>query len=127
MKKILILLTITLLSINLSAQDQHLIDSLETQLKKYSSDKVTSNSKTQNIQDTTIANLLFDLSKAHWDWDNEKALDYANKCYSISEKIGYKKGIGNAYHSMGIINEDNDDYLQADRKSTRLNSSHLGI
>ncbi len=82
------------------SQDQHLVDSFLTLLKK-------------QVQDTAKANILYSFSKVYWGNDPEKAMDYANQCLVLSEKIGYKKGVANAYSSMGIINWYQSNYLPA--------------
>jgi adenylate cyclase len=84
----------------LIAQDKFLIDSLKRSLK------VAEN-------DTLKANLYYALSKAYWNSDPKQALFFANKTLSLSKKIGYKKGIGNAFNSMGAIYMFKGDYIPA--------------
>ena len=104
MKRILTLLTIILLTINVTAQNQHKVDSLSDALKKHDAAKKELGSKVPAMYDTTAANLLYDLSTAYWGNNPDKAMEYANQCLALSEQIGYKKGKGNAYNSMGAIN-----------------------
>src|ERR1035438_5906018 len=113
MKRILTLLTIILLTINVTAQNQHKVDSLSDALKKHDAAKKELGSKVPAMYDTTAANLLYDLSTAYWGNNPDKAMEYANQCLALSEQIGYKKGIGNAYSSMGNINKNKGDYLPA--------------
>jgi tetratricopeptide (TPR) repeat protein len=82
------------------SQDQFLIDSLNVLLKAAK-------------QDTARANILYQISVAYWDYDTDKAIDYANQTLALSEKTGYKKGIGNSYHSMGVVYESIGDYSTA--------------
>jgi adenylate cyclase len=101
MKKILILIAM-LFSFQhlLFSQDQHLIDSLQTLLKTAK-------------QDTNKANILYQLSKSYWSNNPDKAMDYAKQTLALSEKINYKKGIGNSYNSMGYIIMVKGDCLPA--------------
>jgi len=95
------------------AQDQHLIDSLETQLKNHKAHKLELQIKSPSLYDTTAANILNKLSIAYTDNNPDKEMDYANQCLALSEQIGYKKGMGNAYNSMGVVNDGKGDYLSA--------------
>ena len=96
MKKNLLLLAASLFVLNCLAQDQHIVDSLNNKLKN-------------NTQDTTTANLLYELFKSYKDNNPEKAINYAKQSLVLSEKIAYKKGIANAHRSIGAIyrNEGN--------------------
>lgn len=98
MKKVfaIIMLLISFYSFSFS-QDQHLVDSLHFLLKKAK-------------QDTARANILYQISVLYWDSDPDKAIGYANKTLALSEKTGYKKGMGNAYNSMGVVNHNKGDY-----------------
>ena len=111
MKKILFLLIIIVLSINAYTQDQHKIDSLQNELKKFEVKKKQLGAKVPLLYDSTAANILVELSIAYWSNNPDKAMDYANKCLALSEKIGYKKGIGRAYNSIGVINLNKGDYV----------------
>ena len=113
MKRILTLLTIILLTINVTAQNQHKVDSLSDALKKHDAAKKELGSKVPAMYDTTAANILIQLSQAYWGNNPDTAMYYANQCLALSEQIGYKKGIGNAYNSMGNINKNKGDYLPA--------------
>ena len=113
MKSVLTLLTIILLTINVSAQDKHLIDSLETQLKRFDATKIKLGSRAPAMYDSTAADILYELSRAYWGVNFDTSLYYANKCMNLSEKIGYKKGIGNAYSTMGVIDYNQNKYLPA--------------
>ena len=113
MKRILTLLMIILLTITVTAQDQHQVDSLLSALKKHDAAKKEFGSHAPALYDTTAANILANLSKAFWGNNLDNAMEYANQCLELSEKIGYKKGIGNAYNSMGAVYNDKGDYLLA--------------
>ncbi len=85
-------------------QDQHLIDSLQLQLKNHNALKLELGKNAPVLYDSTAANILADLSQAFWFVDYLKAMDYAQQCLKLSEQIGYKKGIAKAYNGMGVIN-----------------------
>ena len=85
------------------SQDQLLVDSLNLQLKNHYVNKHALGKEIPALFDTTAVNILRELSVAYWFSDYDKATDYANQCLSLSEKIGYKKGIGIAYNVLGII------------------------
>ncbi len=113
MKKLFTLLTTTLLTLSSFAQDQHLVDSLETQLKNHNTKKTELQIKSPSMYDTTAVNILYYLSVTYWYSNPEKAQDYAEQCLALSEQIGYKKGIGAAYNSIGNILSEKGDYLPA--------------
>ena len=95
------------------AQDQQLVDSLLLQLKNHQSQKLSAGSELPALYDTAAANILKELSVAYWFSDYDKATDYAKQCLMLSEKIGYKKGIGTAYNLMGIIHIYKGDCVPA--------------
>lgn len=97
----------------LSAQDPQLVDSLEAQLKKTQSHKAELGANASPLYDTLTAAIIYALSKAHWGNDPEKAMAYARQVLNLSEPIGYKKGIGNAYLSMGAIEDDKGNFPEA--------------
>ena len=114
MKKILFLL-ITLLSFQHPsfAQDTHLVDSLETQLKHLNATKMELGNHSPTMNDTLTANILYALSKAYLSNNPDRAMEYANQTLVLSKQIGYKKCIGKAYNIMGRITVDKGDYLPA--------------
>lgn len=96
-----------------SAQDQHLIDSLETALRNFNAEKKEINKSSNDAIDSAKAKILIDISIAYWGNNPEKAMDYAKQGLAVSESIGYKKGIGNAYNSLGVIYDERGEYLSA--------------
>ncbi len=114
MKKILSLVSILFSLQNYSfSQDQHYIDSLETQLKNHNAHKLELHLSAPSLYDTTAAKILYLFSTAYYFSNPDKAQDYAKQCLAVSEQIGYKKGIGIANNSMGLILYDKGDYLPA--------------
>ena len=115
MNKIILLLAInfSLLTFNCFAQDKHLVDSLETQLKNHNAKKLELKIKSPSLYDSTAANILNKLSQAYWGNNPDKSMDYAQQCLTLSEQIAFKKGIGGAYNSMGVINLQKGDYIPA--------------
>lgn len=110
MKKFLLLIVSIFFVLKIAAQDKQLVDSLELKLKTFKEAKVEKNSSDYSQADTTIVNILYALSKAYWGNNSEKAEDYANQSLLISEKLNYKKGIGNSYNSFGVINDYKGNY-----------------
>jgi len=117
MKKALFLLIFTihcsLFTVHCFSQDPHLIDSLETQLKKHNATKLALGKNSPMMNDTLMAKVLIALSQAYWGYNPEKAMDYARKALALSEQIGLKKGMANAYNSMGVIYDQKGDYYTA--------------
>jgi signal transduction histidine kinase len=113
MKKLLTLLIATLIAPCSFAQDQHFVDSLEAALKNHNANKLELNTQPPLLYDTTAAKILYLLSTAYYFSNPDKALDYAEQCLDVSEQIGYKKGIGIANNSMGLILSQKGDYLPA--------------
>jgi signal transduction histidine kinase len=93
------------------SQNRQRIDSLETQLKNHNARKIELRIKSPSRYDTIAANILGDLSKAYWYIDPDTAKVYAEQCMALSEQLGYKKGMGNAYNSMGVIHGMKGDYM----------------
>ncbi len=114
MKKILSLVSIFFSLLNYSfAQDQHYIDSLETLLRNHNARIIESKIKSPSLNDTIAANILNELSTVYWYNNPDTALYYANQSLTLSERIGFKKGIGNAFNSLGIVHTNKGDYLLA--------------
>ncbi len=92
------------------SQNVHIIDSLESELKKYGSENKSS---TTSFKDTVEAKLLYDISQQYWSSNESKALEYAEQLYLLSEKINYKKGICLSYRCRGYTKSFHSDYQQA--------------
>ena len=82
-------------------------------LKKHDVLRKSLGGKASLMYDTNKANILNNISQVYWGNDPDKASDYTNQCLALSERIGYKKGIGNAYNSKGVIEWYKGDYLSA--------------
>ncbi|MDP1803093.1 MAG: tetratricopeptide repeat protein [Bacteroidota bacterium] len=63
--------------------------------------------------DTSKSNLLNKISTTYLEIDLEKSLDFAKRSLALSEKLGYKKGIANAYFLMGNICNYKAEHLEA--------------
>ncbi|MBK9249830.1 MAG: tetratricopeptide repeat protein [Ignavibacteria bacterium] len=100
MKNILLFLMLLLLSAKVYAQDQNKVDSLQRLL-------------TTTLHDTTRANLMIQLGREYWDSNPDKAGEYARQAITVSERIGYKKGLGGAYNILGGIADDRGNYMKA--------------
>ena len=113
MKIRFLLLTTTLLTLNSFAQEQHLVDSLTTQLKNHNARKLELRIKSQSLFDSTASNILNALSIAYLKNDQDKSMKYANESLALSEQIGFKKGVANACKSIGSIKSLNGDNITA--------------
>ncbi len=102
MKRNLLFLLLVISSIKVSAQDQQQIDSLQSELKNHEAKKLELGKSTPAMYDTTAANILYELSKAHWYGQPDKAIVFANRSKALSESINYKKGLGFAIYSIGV-------------------------
>ncbi len=99
MKQTGLLLVIFTISIIAGLKANQVTDSLQLLLAK--------------AQDTTKVKLLCDLCWEYRFVSAEKALEYGQEALSLSESIGYDKGIAQSYNDMGIIYIDKSDYSKA--------------
>ena len=95
------------------SQDKHLVDSLESQLKKHNAFKIERHLPTSSLYDTAAVKILAALSQSYWGVDAVKAMEYAEQTLSLSEQLKYTKGKGSAYNSMGVIHHIKGDYINA--------------
>jgi two-component system, NarL family, sensor histidine kinase UhpB len=93
------------------SQNNRLIDSLRTLLAKYTSEQAA----TADLKDTVAVNTLFALSKACWDDDPHTAMEYARQMLELSKAINFKRGMGTANNSIGVIFLNAGDYTQAQK------------
>jgi tetratricopeptide (TPR) repeat protein len=104
MKKLLPFLVLLLLFHHLSlSQDQKKIDSLENELKKFEAHKKEMGGSIITLMDSTKANILNSICEEYWMNSPEKGMAYSKQLLELSEQIGFKKGVANAYNSMGVI------------------------
>ena len=82
------------------SQDQHLIDSLEQELKVV-----------QN--DTLRYQLLNKLGWEHIDNNAIKSMEYAQKALKCSENVNYTKGILNSMNLIGVNHKSTGEYVKA--------------
>ncbi len=94
----------------LKAQNRHIIDSLQNQLKKFDAFRKELGSNSPPLVDTTKANLLYNLTLQYWANVPDTATYYDQNLLTLSQHIGYQKGIGNAYNGMGLINMQTKNY-----------------
>lgn len=80
-------------------QGQALVDSL---VKVLNGIKKNAGANAPTIKDTLTANVLYQLSVNYWYNYPDTAIYYAKQSLLLSEQIGFKKGIGFAYYSMGV-------------------------
>jgi len=112
MKKIIfhLILYCSFYSVNGFAQNHHKIDSLQNELKKFEVKKKKSGIKASAIMDSSKANILDSICMEYWIIMPDSAMIYAKQEFSVSSRIGYSKGIGNAYNAFGIINSIKGDF-----------------
>ncbi|MCX6268887.1 MAG: ATP-binding protein [Bacteroidetes bacterium] len=95
-------------------QNQHKIDSLQTELKKFEIRKKGAGSRASSIQDSLKVLLLAEISNCYFIGKiPDKSMEYAQQCEDLSEKIGYKKGLWKARLRIGAIYGMNHDFKQA--------------
>ena len=92
------------------SQNKQQIDSLENELKIFEGAKTKPGNKTSALFDTTKANILNEIAQTYLGNAPEKAIDYAEQCLSLSERIGFKNGIGNSYNNIGAVNTYKGNY-----------------
>ena len=115
MRKAPLILILAWLTLKGGAQDYHKIDSLQRELQKFESRKKQMGAAANPLMDSAKANMWYELLKlniygiTHVD----SAMDYAKQCLSLSEKIGYYRGIGLAYNGMGLVYMYKRDDTQA--------------
>jgi len=105
MKKISFLILFTLSSslLALRAQDRLIIDSLQNELRQYESAKNELGKNATLLMDTTKADILYGIAFHYLRNPHDTGIYYANQLLALSEQIGYKKGVGNAYNALGLI------------------------
>jgi len=114
MKKILIFFIIlAALQDHARAQDRHKIDSLQNELRKFEVKKKDMGKKVTTLLDSTKVNILNQIGHEYLYSDFDTAIYYTQQFLYLSERIGFKKGIGDAYNNMGIINNNIGNYLLA--------------
>src|ERR1035438_5377840 len=110
MKRILLLFSIIILIINCYGQDQHIVDSLQKELKNFEATKKVLGNKAPKMFDTTKVNILEGLSDEYGRNNPDTGMIIIQQQLILSEKIGYKKGISDAYYEIGYIQINKRNY-----------------
>ena len=106
MRKIVILNFLLFWAISFSQQSK-VIDDLNDQLAK-------------NIrQDTIRAALTLKLSMAYYGLNPDKMLQYANESLLLSDKLNFKKGVGESYKLIGAVNYSKGNFAEAEDYFTK--------
>jgi tetratricopeptide (TPR) repeat protein len=116
MKSVRILhsLLLVLLFVNgLNAQDLRFIDSLQNILKRRNAEKAELRIIEKNISDSIDVNIYYKLSQLYWTSDPKLAMDYAIQCLNLAQKIGFKRGVGKAYNTLGVIEYNKGNFFEA--------------
>ena len=85
-------------------QNQHNLDSLRNEMQKFEAHKKLAGVKVSPLRDSTKANIFYAFVLEYWDAMPDSATMYARQCKTLSERISYKKGMGNACNGFGLIN-----------------------
>jgi len=102
MKKFSAIFLLTSLSLlRVTAQDQHVIDSLNNQLQKFRSRKSTASISAASIADTMQFRLLNGLAWQYVNTNPDKALEYSRAALSVAKQISLNKFLGDAYNTIG--------------------------
>ena len=113
-KLILFTLLFSMVTITTMPQDQHKIDSLQIELKKFEIRKTGMGSKTSSLSDSLKAILLNEISFCYFTAGIlGKTLEFSKQSEELSEKIGYKKGVWKAGLRIGAAYGMNHDFKQA--------------
>jgi len=94
----------------LEAQDRHLIDSLENELKQFEAHKKEIGKNASQLMDSIKANLMYGIAIACWGDAYDTGMYYARQVLALSQQIGYTKGVGNAYNVMGLFTMEKKNY-----------------
>lgn len=97
--KIKCLIIICLASLNLFANENNVIDSLENLIKSQ--------------KDTDLIITLNELTWQYRTVSQEKAIEYGNRALEFSINLDFRKGIAQSYNDLGIIYYDKKEYSQA--------------
>lgn len=95
-KLIILLLCLHFSQISIAQSNRMLIDSLE-----------------KLIPTQKDSNLVANYNELTWQYrliDQNKAIEYGNKAISLGKKIGFLKGVAQAYNDLGIIFFDKENY-----------------
>lgn len=93
-----------------------LICAICTQTKSFAQNEVADSLKnilSQNPNDTLRVNTLNYLSKATRYEDPNKAIDYCNESIALAKKIGFQKGLAEAYYQMSYAYSAKNDGLDS--------------
>lgn len=88
-------------------QNKAMVDSLERVLALT---KASKKGAVSDLRDSISVEILLKLSKMHWGNNSKKAISYAQKSRMLSDKIGFKRGVGNALNSLGTVHSINGEY-----------------
>ena len=108
-----ILICFLVLSNFVFSQDFTKIDSLKKELTKFEIKKKATKNKASKYIDTTKVKLLHAVAMEYMDIDPDKAVPYVQSGLTLSSKINYKRGLGEAYNILGVYHDFKHDYLKA--------------
>ena len=97
-------------------------------MKQFEANKQRQGSKASPLLDTTKANILDSIAQIYWLVKPDSAYFLAQQELSLSQQIGYKKGISTAYNVIAVVNDLKKNFPIADeyfRKSLEI-SEEIG-
>jgi len=100
---LLTILFLILFGVNAYSQNRHNIDSLRNELLKFEFHKRAMGVNAPALMDSSKADILYSMVKEYWGNTPDSAMLYAGECKSLSDRIGYRKGVGNACNGYGLI------------------------
>ncbi|MFT3907997.1 MAG: adenylate/guanylate cyclase domain-containing protein [Ferruginibacter sp.] len=113
MNKLPCLIFLFCLLMQCSFSQNRYTDSLEAELKKHNAHKLEMGKVTPSMYDTAATFILNELADYYSNFDFEKAISYSKQAFSLSEQIGFNRGVGAAYNNMSRANVMKGDYTVA--------------
>lgn len=123
MQRISMFILIMLLWAKAIAQQEHVIDSLQNEIKKFDAHKLEKGKAYNAQEDTTRIDLLYQLCIQYVATDAEKVKQIASEIIQSSELINYKDGLADGYTVMGIYYNHKGDF----RKCIEMHQQALDI
>jgi class 3 adenylate cyclase/Tfp pilus assembly protein PilF len=97
----------------LFSQNQHLIDSLQIDLRRLKDEKKAVGIADTTMRDTSIIFTLTRLGIVHVRDNPDSALFYSGQVVDLSKKIDFKQGLSDAYSILGVASKKQGNYSAA--------------
>ena len=122
-----IIACVALILTNVDAQDQHFIDSIQNEIKKYDAVKLEKGGKNNEQADTNRIDLLYQLCTQYIVTDVEKVKQIAEEIIQRSLSLKYASGLADGYTEMGIYYNHLGDYSQCIQMHERALDAAKGL